>query len=106
MYKKGKSAHAAAPSLGINAGVAAAKELAQVRLAPEIDDMMRFIADYIGDETQGKGLGIDYTDEETGCVSVNLGILGIREGPWHSDAYGVSSCRRQAPHRTLLRSAP
>ena len=80
LYKKGKSAHAAAPSLGINAGVAAAKELAQVRLAPEIDDMMRFIADYIGDETQGKGLGIDYTDEETGCVSVNLGILGIREG--------------------------
>ena len=80
MYKKGRSAHAAAPSLGINAGVAAAKELAQVRLAPEIDDMMRFIADYIGDETQGKGLGIDHTDEETGCVSVNLGILGIREG--------------------------
>ena len=29
-----------------------------------------------------------------------------RISPWHSDAYGVSSCRRQAPHRTLLRSAP
>lgn len=78
MYKKGKSAHAATPSLGINAGVKAAKELAAVRLTPEIDDMMSFIADYIGEDTEGRGLGIDYTDEETGAVSVNLGVLGVR----------------------------
>ena len=61
MYRKERPCRRAA-SLGYQCRSGGRKELEQVRLAPEIDDMMRFIADYIGDETQGKGLWIDYTD--------------------------------------------
>ena len=75
----GKSAHAMAPQLGINAGYLAADYFKGVKLSRDIDQIFGFVREKLNHEPDGKSLGIARTDEETGALTVNMGCM-LRKG--------------------------
>lgn len=80
---KGVSAHAMAPEKGINAGAELLLLLSILATKPELSDIMaepcqaEFIATKIGFDSTGKGLGIACSDEISGSLTVNLGLMDI-----------------------------
>lgn len=78
---KGKSGHASSPQKGINA--IAGLYIFLDQLLDEKDSMknfVHFIATNVGHETDGKGLGIDNKNEETGDLTISAGITRIKNG--------------------------
>ena len=76
LFVKGRAAHGSTPELGINAVVNAANILCRF-LGQKAGKMMTFIKDQIGRDTKGKTIGIAYSDEISGDLSLNVGILVI-----------------------------
>ncbi len=77
LISKGKAAHGAKPELGINAGVRLMQMLRKSGLSGNAIDL---ICECIGDNTDGAGFGVDFADEESGKLSLNLGILERKGG--------------------------
>lgn len=75
----GKSAHAMAPELGINAGYLAADYFKDTKLSKDLDQIFAFIREKLNHETDGASLGIAYRDEETGALTLNLGCVFRRD---------------------------
>ena len=75
----GKSAHAMAPHLGVNAGYLAADYFKDVKLSQDIDRLFAFVRDELHHETDGKTLGIARSDEETGDLTINMGCMLRRD---------------------------
>ncbi len=71
----GITAHAAMPYLGVNAISKAVSELEQ--LFP-LDPFLSFYQEYIGLDTDGVKLGLDFSDE-SGETTVNAGLLELDE---------------------------
>lgn len=71
----GLSAHGSTPALGKNAAVMLANAVKENNFGGDFQHMIDFILKYLSDETNGKALGINYEDEETGETTVNLGML-------------------------------
>lgn len=69
----GKGAHGSTPELGINAAQKLFAAIEDSDLEEGLRQMVRFVLDKIGTETNGASLGICYQDEETGETTVNLG---------------------------------
>ncbi|HYE82204.1 MAG TPA: dipeptidase PepV [Clostridia bacterium] len=76
---KGKSAHSMEPHKGVNAGLLMADFLKSFLLHPQDHNYINFINKYLYNDFYGKALGIDYSDDITGPLTVNAGILRYEE---------------------------
>lgn len=81
IVSSGKGAHGSTPHLGKNSAIALFKELkAQgICLGGDLQKLVDFVTEKIGDETQGESLSVFYSDEETGNTSVCLGMIDCTE---------------------------
>ena len=76
---EGKGAHGSTPHLGINAAKKLFEAVKDSGIDGDVGQMMAFILEKIGAETNGKSLGICYSDKETGETTVNLGVVKVTE---------------------------
>lgn len=70
----GKSAHAMEPEQGINAGILLALFL-QDRLEGDGQKFVAFVADTFYQDSRGRKLGLDFSDEKSGDTTFNAGII-------------------------------
>ncbi|MGB5823482.1 MAG: dipeptidase PepV [Proteocatella sp.] len=71
----GKSAHASTPEKGENALLKLFNDLKDASLEGDLKDFMDFINKEINLETNGETLGINCSDEESGELTLNLGLV-------------------------------
>jgi succinyl-diaminopimelate desuccinylase len=71
----GKEAHGAHPELGINAIGKLALVIREFPLSAGVRECLGTIADHIGLETNGRGMGIYLHDDQSGDLSFNLGMI-------------------------------
>lgn len=72
---QGIGAHGSTPELGINAAIRLLRAVRHLSFGGDFQQMLDFLLQEIGTETNGKRLGIYYEDAETGETTVNLGIV-------------------------------
>lgn len=78
---EGVSAHGMEPDNGKNAGLYMANFLSQLNLDGHSDKFFQFVAKYLCKDSRGREMGIAYTDDITGDLTVNVGKLSYtREG--------------------------
>lgn len=77
---EGISAHASRPALGENAISKLCMELVKLPLAMEVKEALEFINEKIGMETTGESLGVNFSDEPSGAVTLNLGLVSTKAG--------------------------
>ncbi|MDR0852702.1 MAG: dipeptidase PepV [Clostridiales Family XIII bacterium] len=74
----GLSAHGAYPQLGVNAVSILMAFLGELHIANEsIRDFVGFYNEHIGFELDGEGLGIGFSDEPSGKLILNVGMIGM-----------------------------
>ena len=91
----GKSAHGMEPNNGVNAGLQLAKFLYDY--SEQLDaggkQFIHFAFQFLYEQSRGEGFGIQYSDEITGDLTMNVGRLdydlGKRRALW--DQYALSS---------------
>jgi succinyl-diaminopimelate desuccinylase len=76
---KGKSAHSMEPYKGINAGLLMLDFLKAFIFHPQDESYINFANRFLYNDYYGKALGIDYSDDMTGPLTVNAGILKYKE---------------------------
>jgi succinyl-diaminopimelate desuccinylase len=76
---KGISAHAMEPNNGKNAGVLLAGFLNKLELDPQGLHYIKTIVDVFEGDTRGVNLEIAYSDEISGELTVNLGVMSYNE---------------------------
>ncbi|MFJ7974537.1 dipeptidase PepV [Peribacillus sp. NPDC096379] len=69
----GVSAHAMEPNNGVNAGLHLADFLSSLELDEHANTYFRFIQEYLIDDTRASKIGIAYSDEMTGELTLNAG---------------------------------
>lgn len=81
VVSEGKGAHGSTPHAGVNAAIQlfAALKDGGIDLGGDLQTAINFIMDKINTETDGTTLGINWTDEETGSTTVNLGLVDFTE---------------------------
>lgn len=72
---EGKGAHGSTPHLGVNAAHMLFEAVKDAGIDGDLGQMIAFILEKIGTETNGKSLDICYQDEETGETTLNLGVV-------------------------------
>ncbi|MED3834672.1 dipeptidase PepV [Peribacillus frigoritolerans] len=72
---KGVSAHAMEPNNGKNAGLHLAVFLADLTLDPHAKAYFTFIKDRLFEDSRGNNLGVAYSDEQTGELTINAGVF-------------------------------
>lgn len=84
---KGVSAHGMEPNNGRNAGLFLVDYLTQLELDPNAVTYMKWLHQYVVGDSRGNKLGIAYSDEITGPLTVNVGVLRYsrEEGVGHVD---------------------
>ena len=75
----GKSAHGAEPWKGENAVGKLLEKLAALQLEGQLGRAISFLHERIGMETRGESLGVNLSDELSGPLSFNLGMLRADE---------------------------
>lgn len=80
VLSRGKAAHAAEPSEGLNAATALIDLLTSNFSLPSLGSIPSFISHYVGMDTDGVMLGIKMRDKESGPLTVNIGTVHIDEG--------------------------
>ena len=74
----GKSAHGSKPQEGVNAASALFELVEKIKLDDEeLNEYLKKINEKIGYETNGKSLGIAGSDDVSGDLTVNLGVVEI-----------------------------
>lgn len=73
----GRAAHGAEPELGLNAASMLIHLLTQVFTKEESGSLLTFLSDCISTEYNGSRLGIQMSDEVSGPLTLNLGIVEI-----------------------------
>ncbi|WP_216831844.1 dipeptidase PepV [Alkalihalobacterium elongatum] len=76
---KGKSAHGMEPKLGVNAGLFLCDFLNRLLIASQGKQFVQFITDFLHQDFRGKQLGIPYSDEITGDLTVNCGLVSYED---------------------------
>lgn len=74
---KGKASHAMEPHKGINSITMAINLLSQKYDINSLGSVLQFVQKYIGNTTNGALLDIDNLDEQSGAVTVNVGVINI-----------------------------
>lgn len=72
---QGVSAHGMEPKNGVNAGLYLSLFLNKLPLSKHAKDYFAFVVKYLLDDSRGNSFGIAYNDEETGDVTLNVGLL-------------------------------
>ncbi len=72
----GKAAHASMPWRGVNAISKLMTGLCRVRKAPYF---AKFYAEVFGEEYTGALAGVDFSDEQSGALTLNVGLLSCNE---------------------------
>ncbi|ALA69767.1 dipeptidase PepV [Geobacillus stearothermophilus 10] len=72
---EGVSAHGAEPERGKNAGVYLAQFLASLPLDGRSRPFIQFVASAFFGDARGRRLGLAYRDEQSGDLTVNVGVL-------------------------------
>lgn len=72
---KGISAHGMEPKKGINAGLFLADFLSKLDLNSTASDYFKFVSHYFHNDSRGINLGIDYSDDVSGELTINPGKL-------------------------------
>jgi succinyl-diaminopimelate desuccinylase len=72
---EGVSAHGMEPNNGKNAGLHLASFLTQLTLDSNSGKFFQFVYKYLGKDSRGKELGIAYSDDITGDLTINIGKL-------------------------------
>ncbi|WEG73248.1 dipeptidase PepV [Vagococcus intermedius] len=75
---KGKSAHGASPQSGINGGTYLAAFLDNYAFGGGAKAYLSAIATYVHGDTTGEKLGINYTDDVMGELTVNAGLFSFK----------------------------
>ncbi|WP_102274215.1 dipeptidase PepV [Cytobacillus massiliigabonensis] len=76
---EGVSAHGMEPNNGKNAGLYMAKFLSELKIDPKASHYFQFAATYFYEDSRGKKLGISYSDDITGDLTINVGKLSYTE---------------------------
>lgn len=77
----GKAAHGSRPYKGYNSASALFTFLNSVEVKnADLKDFLGFYSKYIGMETDGKSLGINFHDEDSGNLTLNVGKVSIENG--------------------------
>lgn len=77
----GKSAHASKPQLGYNSVSALFEFLREVDIKnEELKELVEFFNTYIKMELDGKSLGVNFEDEESGKLTLNIGKISLKDG--------------------------
>lgn len=71
----GVSAHGSTPHLGDNAIIKLLIAVKENEFGGDFQQLVDFLLEKIGTETNGKSLDVNYVDDETGETTVNLGIV-------------------------------
>ena len=79
LVSTGTASHAMEPHKGFNSVTHAIKKLKAVYNSDNLGDIPEFINKYIGTGTDGKLLGINCSDEQSGELTINVGVLDINE---------------------------
>ena len=72
---EGVSAHGMEPDNGKNAGLYMASFLSEINLDGNSEKFFQFVAKYLGKDSRGRELGVAYTDDITGDLTINVGKL-------------------------------
>ena len=80
----GKASHGSTPELGVNAAVNLIRTLSDIYGYSSLGNLCTFLGKEIGSETNGQTLGISCSDEQSGNLTVNLGIVDIDENQSHA----------------------
>lgn len=83
LVSEGVSAHGSTPALGVNGISLLLDAVKDLEIGGDYQKVFDFLRTHIGHETNGKGLGICYQDEETGETTVNLGVIEGTEKDIH-----------------------
>lgn len=85
IVSEGRASHASTPKLGFNAATHLLALLAKVLSQEEFGKFPRLLNEAIGTETDGASAGVKMSDEPSGALTLNLGIVrGGTEG-WEAD---------------------
>lgn len=79
LVSHGKAAHASLPHQGVNAAMQLLAFLAECSLPSDLLAYLRAVTTAIGKETDGRSLGIEYHDNESGSLTLNAGLLRFTE---------------------------
>lgn len=72
---EGMSAHGMEPKNGKNAGIYLAEFLSTITIDEQATHFFQFVTRYFKSDSRGKAFGINYADEITGELTVNVGVL-------------------------------
>lgn len=77
---KGLPSHSSVPDRGKNAITQLLMFISQFNLGQnDVSDFIKFLSRYIGNELNGKSFGINFSDEISGELTLNLGRISIDE---------------------------
>ncbi|NMD72740.1 dipeptidase PepV [Bacillus sp. DNRA2] len=72
---EGVSAHGMEPDKGKNAGIFLANYIASLKLNPRAKQYINFVITYFGKDSRGRALGVQFRDEISGELTINVGKL-------------------------------
>ncbi|MCM3692053.1 dipeptidase PepV [Neobacillus niacini] len=87
---KGVSAHGMEPKKGINAGLFLGEFLSKLDLNPSASDYFKFVSNYFFNDSRGVSLGVAYSDEISGELTINPGKFSYSR---HSGGSVGLTCR-------------
>lgn len=76
---EGVSAHGMEPDNGKNAGLMMASFIDSLKIDSKASQYFHFISRYFSDDSRGKKLGIAYSDDITGDLTINVGKLSYTQ---------------------------
>lgn len=77
---EGVSAHGMEPDNGKNAGLYMARFLSELNLDGSSEKYFQFVAKYLCKDSRGRELGVAYSDDITGDLTINVGKLSYSKG--------------------------
>ncbi len=86
---EGISVHGMEPDLGLNAGLKLADFLFTMPLRGDDRAFFEFIHQYLSSESRGRKLGVAYSDDITGDLTINYGIITYRNGELGKIAFNM-----------------
>ena len=72
---EGKSAHGMEPKLGVNAGLRLIDFLTDIEVDQQGREFIRFVSAYFSKDSRGENLGVDFSDDITGDLTINVGKI-------------------------------
>ncbi|WP_078544975.1 dipeptidase PepV [Litchfieldia alkalitelluris] len=79
LHLEGKSAHAMEPNHGKNAALYLSQFLSNYEWDSKADQFLRLISSYFLNDSRGKALGIEYSDDISGELTVNVGKVSYSQ---------------------------